>query len=266
MRRRRTGILTLLLRMGINLGDIIVEPDGDIYGDGVNVAARLEQLASPGGLCISGSVYEHAEGKVSVLFESRGEQQVKNIARPVRVYVLAGAPRASTSRSRFRSPTTLNRRPALHEHEWRSRAGPLADGVVEESSRRCHVRSFFVISRNSSFTTKDGRSIRAKSVGNSACDTWSRAVSGNPVSRLRIVAQLIDATSGNQVWGERYEGDASDIFDLQDHVTEAVVGASSRVYRQRNRAREAQATRKPHRLRSDHARASGDLVAGLRNH
>jgi adenylate cyclase len=81
----------LLLRMGINLGDIIIEPDGDIYGDGVNVAARLEQLAEPGGVCISGSVHEHAEGKVGVRFESRGEQHVKNIDRLVRVYALAGA-------------------------------------------------------------------------------------------------------------------------------------------------------------------------------
>ena len=93
--RRRTkanGGSDLLLRMGINLGDIIVEPDGDIYGDGVNVAARLEQLAEPGGVCISGSVHEHArrQGR-PVQFESRGEQQVKNIARPVRVYALAGA-------------------------------------------------------------------------------------------------------------------------------------------------------------------------------
>src|SRR4051794_5129616 len=76
----------LLLRIGINLGDIIIETDGDIYGDGVNVAARLEQLAEPGGICVSGSVHEHVEGKVTVQFESRGEQQVKNIARPVKIY------------------------------------------------------------------------------------------------------------------------------------------------------------------------------------
>src|SRR5215216_5027509 len=78
----------LLLRMGINLGDIIVEPDGDIYGEGVNVAARLEQMADPGGICVSGSVHEHAEGKVPVVFENKGEQQVKNINRPVRIYAL----------------------------------------------------------------------------------------------------------------------------------------------------------------------------------
>ena len=91
---KANGGSDLLLRMGINLGDIIVEPDGDIYGDGVNVAARLEELADPGGVCVSGAVHEHAEGKVGVQFESRGEQQVKNIARPVRVYALAGTARS----------------------------------------------------------------------------------------------------------------------------------------------------------------------------
>ena len=97
----------LQLRIGINLGDIIIEDDGDVFGDGVNVAARLEQMADPGGVLISGKIYEEIEGKIERKFESRGEQQVKNLARPVRVYALAGAtPADGQSQSRCRSPTS----------------------------------------------------------------------------------------------------------------------------------------------------------------
>ena len=217
----------LLLRMGINLGDIIIEADGDIYGDGVNVAARLEQIAEPGGLAISGPVHDQVEGKVPVSFESRGEQQFKNIARPVRVYALSGnAPKVSEPK-----PLPLPDKPSIAVLPFTNMSGDpeqghVADGVVEEIiAALSRVRSFFVISRNSSFTYRE-RSVDPRQVSR---ELGVRYVVEGSVrksgSRLRIVAQLIDATTGNHIWGERYQGDASDIFDLQDRVTEAVVGA-----------------------------------------
>jgi adenylate cyclase len=160
------GASDLLLRMGINLGDIIVEPDGDIYGDGVNVAARLEHLAEPGGLCISGSVHEHAEGRVAVQFESRGEQQVKNITKPVRVYALAGAyPSLHEPK-----PLTLPDRPSIAVLPFTNMSGDpeqdyFADGVVEDIiTALSRFKWLFVIARNSSFTYK-GRAVDIKQVG-----------------------------------------------------------------------------------------------------
>jgi adenylate cyclase len=217
----------LLLRMGINLGDIIIEADGDIYGEGVNIAARLEQMAEPGSIWLSEEIHRHVSGKIDRSFQERGEQQVKNIARPVRVYSLGGALQAKNEPK----PLPLPDRPSIAVLPFTNMSGDpeqghVADGIVEEIiAALSRVRSFFVISRNSSFTYK-GRAIDPRQVSR---ELGVRYVVEGSVrksgSRLRIVAQLIDATSGNQVWGERYEGDASDIFDLQDHVTEAVVGA-----------------------------------------
>ena len=113
-----------MLRIGINLGDIIIEDDGDVFGDGVNVAARLEQMADPGGSALSGKIYEEVEGKIDRTFESRGEQQVKNSARPVRVYALAGSDASEREPDPLLLPgQTFNRCPAVHEHERRPRTG-----------------------------------------------------------------------------------------------------------------------------------------------
>ena len=225
------GASDLIVRMGINLGDIIVEPDGDIYGEGVNVAARLEQLAEPGSIWLSEEIHRHVSGKIDRSFQERGEQQVKNIARPVRVYSLGGALQAKNEPK----PLPLPDRPSIAVLPFTNMSGDpeqghVADGIVEEIiAALSRVRSFFVISRNSSFTYK-GRAIDPRQVSR---ELGVRYVVEGSVrksgSRLRIVAQLIDATSGNQVWGERYEGDASDIFDLQDHVTELSLARWSRV-------------------------------------
>src|SRR5215217_3421892 len=154
------------LRIGINLGDIIIEDDGDVLGDGVNVAARLEQMADPGGVLISGKIYDEIEGKIDRVFEDRGEQQVKNIARPVRVYALAGA---APSRS-VPKPLTLPDKPSIavlpftnmsddRETDW------FADGVVEDIiTDLTRLKSLFVIARNSFFTYK-GRAVDVKQVG-----------------------------------------------------------------------------------------------------
>jgi adenylate cyclase len=217
----------VLLRIGVNLGDIVAHPEGDLYGDGVNVAVRLEGIADPGGIVISAKVHDELQGKLALSFEDRGEQQVKNIARPVRVYALTGA---APSRSEPKA-LPLPDKPSIAVLPFANMSGDpdqghVADGVVEEIiAALSRVRSFFVISRNSTFTYK-GRSVDPRQVSR---ELGVRYVVEGSVRksgrRLRIVAQLIDATTGNHVWGERYEGDASDIFDLQDRVTEAVVGA-----------------------------------------
>jgi adenylate cyclase len=217
----------LLLRMGINLGDIIVEPDGDIYGEGVNVAARLEQLAEPGGLCIAGSVQEHAEGKVGVQFESRGEQQVKNIARPVRVYAFAGTAQKVSEPK----PLPLPDKPSIAVLPFTNMSGDpeqeyFADGVVEDIiTALSRVRWLFVIARNSSFTYK-GHAVDVKQVGRELGVRYvlegSIRKAGN---RLRITGQLVEAETGTHLWADRFDGALEDVFDVQDRVTENVVGA-----------------------------------------
>jgi adenylate cyclase len=151
------------LRVGVNLGDIIIEEDGDVLGEGVNIAARLEQMADPGGVLVSGKIYEEVEGKIDRCFESRGEQQVRNIVRPVRVYALAGAGTQPLSK-----PLPLPDRPSIAVLPFTNMSGDpeqqfLADGMVEEIiSALSRVRSFFVISRNSTFTYK-GRAVDPRS-------------------------------------------------------------------------------------------------------
>jgi adenylate cyclase len=217
----------LLLRMGLNLGDIIMEPGGDIYGDGVNVAARLEQMAEPGGICISGAIHDHIEGKVDRTFESRGEQQVKNIARPVRVYALAGV--KTTNREPKALP--LPDKPSIAVLPFTNMSGDpeqeyFADGIVEDIiTALSRIKWFFVIARNSSFTYK-GRAVDVKQVGRELGVRYvlegSIRRAGN---RIRINGQLIDAGTGHHVWADRYEGNLEDVFDLQDQITERVVGS-----------------------------------------
>ena len=220
----------LQLRIGINLGDIMIEEDGDVYGDGVNIAARLEQLAEPGGISISGKVYEEVRDKLPYSFEDQGEQQVKNIARPVRVYSLRAAP-TGTGRLQQRSALPLPDRPSLAVLPFTNMSGDpeqeyFADGVVEEIiTALSRVRWFFVIARNSSFTYK-GRSVDIRQVGRELGVRYvlegSIRKAGN---RVRITGQLIEAASGRHVWADRFDGELADIFDLQDRITESVVGA-----------------------------------------
>ncbi len=218
------------LRIGINLGDIIVE-GSDIYGGGVNVAARLEELAEPGGICLSGDAYRQAKGKIEAEFEDMGEQNLKNVAEPVRVYHIAG------ERSVMGAPTTtatalaLPDKPSIAVLPFTNMSGEpeqefFADGISEDIiTALSKISKLFVIARNSTFTYK-GRAVDVKQVGREQGVQYvlegSVRRSGN---RLRITAQLIDATTGHHVWAQRYDRVVRDLFDLQDEITREVTSA-----------------------------------------
>jgi len=213
-------------RLGLHQGDIIIDGD-DIFGDGVNVAARLEGLAEPGGICMSGRVQEDARGKLDVAFEDAGEQQLKNIERPVRVYrVRLGGAAASP-----RPALPLPGKPSIAVLPFQNMSGDpeqdyFADGIVEEIiTALSRFRQLFVIARNSSFTYK-GRAVDVKQVSR---ELGVRYVLEGGVrraaNRVRITAQLIDAATGAHLWADRFDGGLEDIFDLQDEVTTNVVGA-----------------------------------------
>jgi adenylate cyclase len=212
-------------RIGINMGDIVVE-DGDIFGDGVNVAARLEVLAAPGGICVSARVQEDAVGKLDLAFEDMGEQQLKNIARPVRAY---GVATSSVSATAQETPAlALPDKPSVAVLPFNNMSGDpeqefLADGIAEDIiTALSRYPSLFVIARNSCFTYK-GRAVDVKQVGRELGVRYvlegSLRKSGN---RIRVTAQLVEAESGNHVWAERYDRDLADIFAVQDETTEAV--------------------------------------------
>jgi adenylate cyclase len=231
MDRRNTGVASdnrIELRIGINVGDIVVE-DGDIFGDGVNVAARLEALAEPGGICVSARVQEDAAGKLDLVFEDIGEQQLKNIARPVRAYRVVTATRPATPQPGADPP--LPDKPSIAVLPFQNMSGDpdqefFADGITEDiTTGLSKVRWFFVIARNSSFTYK-GRAIDVKQVGRELGVRYVLEGSvRKSVNRARITAQLIDATIGSHVWAERYDRELADIFAVQDEITERVVGA-----------------------------------------
>jgi len=213
-------------RVGINVGDIIIDGD-DIYGDGVNVAARLEGLAEPGGICVSARVQEDARGKLELAFEDMGEQQLKNIDRPVRVY----RANLSTVVAGTRPTLALPDKPSIAVLPFQNMSGDpeqeyFADGMVEEIiTALSRFRQLFVIARNSSFTYK-GRAVDVKQVGR---ELGVRYVLEGSVrkaaNRVRITGQLVDASTGAHLWADRFDGGLEDIFDLQDRVTASVVGA-----------------------------------------
>ena len=214
-------------RIGINVGDIIIE-DEDIFGDGVNIAARLEALAEPGGICVSGRVEEDVHGKLDTAFEDIGEQQLKNIARPVRVY---RARPGGTVNAPAHPVLSLPDKPSIVVLPFQNMSGDpeqeyFADGVVEEiTTALSRFKTVFVIARNSSFTYK-GKAADVKQIGR---ELGVRYVLEGSVrkaaNRVRITAQLIDAASGVHLWADRFDGAVEDIFDLQDQVTTSVVGA-----------------------------------------
>jgi adenylate cyclase len=222
------GDAVMALRIGINLGDVIIE-DGDIYGDGVNLAARMEGLAEPGGICLSATVHEQVRHKLDFAFEDLGEQSVKNIGEPVRVYrIVSGA-----GRSVPREPS-LPDKPSIAVLPFDNMSGDpeqdyLADGISEDLiTALSKIRWFFVIARNSTFTYKsqavDVTKV-AKYLGVRYVIESSVRKAGN---RVRITAQLIDAATGKHVWAERYDRDLSDIFELQDEMTQTSSGPWSR--------------------------------------
>jgi len=212
-------------RIGINVGDIVVE-DGDIFGDGVNVAARLEALAEPGGICVSARVQEDAAGKVDLAFEDLGEQALKNIARPIRAYRIATDAVSATVRQT--SALALPDKPSIAVLPFANMSGDpeqeyFADGMVEEIiTALSRIKWLFVIARNSTFTYK-GQAIDVKQVGR---ELGVRYVLEGSVrkagGRVRITAQLIDAVNGTHLWADRFDGSLEDIFDLQDKVAFSV--------------------------------------------
>ena len=218
-------------RIGINVGDIISDAN-DIYGDGVNVAARLEALAEPGGICVSRNVHDQVRDKLSFGFEDMGEQTVKNIARPVGVHrvVVGSGHRQAASRSPERE-LVLPDRPSIAVLPFQNMSGDpeqeyFTDGIVEDIiTALSRIRWLFVIARNSSFTYK-GRTVDVKQVGR---ELGVRYVLEGSVrkagSRLRITGQLVDAATGAHLWADRFDGSLEDVFELQDHVTSSVIGA-----------------------------------------
>jgi adenylate cyclase len=212
-------------RVGIHQGDIVVE-DQDIFGDGVNVAARLESLAEPGGICVSGRVQEDARGKLDIAFEDAGDQQLKNIERPVRIYRVLSNAAAGSSRPALPLPG----KPSIAVLPFQNMSGDpeqeyFADGMVEEIiTALSRFRQLFVIARNSTFTYK-GQAADVKQVSR---ELGVRYVLEGSVrkggNRVRVTAQLIDAASSAHVWAERYDRDASDVFAVQDEITASVAG------------------------------------------
>jgi adenylate cyclase len=215
--------------MGINVGDIIIE-DGDIFGDGVNIAARLEALAAPGGICLSAAAHEQVRDRLDLAFEDLGEQQVKNIARPVRTYrvVLGASSRAALP---VAAPLPLPDKPSLAVLPFQNMTGDaeqeyFVDGMVEEiTTAIARLPWLFVIARNSAFTYK-GKPVDVKRV---ARELGVRYVLEGSVrkagNRVRITGQLIDATTGVHIWADRFDGALDDIFELQDQVASNVAGA-----------------------------------------
>ena len=217
-------------RIGINLGDVIVE-EHDIFGDGVNIAARLETLAEPGGICISRVVRDQVRDRLDYTFEDLGEQQVKNIARPVRVYrVRDHAVPSGQSSPPSPQQLALPEKPSIAVLPFQNMSGDpeqeyFADGMVEEIiTALSRIRWLFVIARNSSFTYKD-QSPDVKQVGRELGVRYLLEGSVRKVGqRVRITGQLIDAITGTHLWGDRFDGTLEDIFELQDKVALSVAG------------------------------------------
>ena len=225
----------ILFRIGINVGDIIIDSN-DIYGDGVNVAARLEALCDPGGIVVSNVVYDQVRDKLSFSFEDMGEQSVKNIARPVGMHRIhigqePEGRSARASAARVSSDAIDSARPTIAVLPFANMSGDpeqeyFADGISEDIiTGLSKLRWFFVIARNSSFTYK-GKAVDVKRI---ARELNVRYVLEGSVrkggSRVRITAQLIDASTGNHLWAEHYDGDLQDVFALQDEITRKVVAA-----------------------------------------
>ncbi|MFQ5954413.1 MAG: tetratricopeptide repeat protein [Kiloniellales bacterium] len=219
-------------RIGINLGDVIVEGD-DIYGEGVNVAARLQELAEPGCVCISGVVYEQVQGKLDLAFEDLGQQTVKNIAKPVRVYRLNPGAVAAAGKAGPESPPALELpdKPSIAVLPFVNMSGDpeqefFADGIAEDLiTALSRFRWFFVISRNSSFTYK-GMAVDVKRVARELGVRYMLEGSvRRAANRVRITAQLIDAIGDRHVWAERYDRELDDIFAVQDEITGNIVAS-----------------------------------------
>ncbi|MDR3485663.1 MAG: adenylate/guanylate cyclase domain-containing protein [Bradyrhizobium sp.] len=222
------------LRIGIHIGDIIID-DNDIFGDGVNIAARLEGVAEPGGVCISDDAQRQIRGKVDMTFDDIGPKNLKNIAEPVRAWRLRlngdGTKVLIKSRSESVSPLALPDKPSIAVLAFQNMSGDpdqeyFADGIVEDIiTALARMPWFFVVARNSSFTYKS-RAVDLKQVGR---DLGVRYILEGSVrsagNRVRVTGQLIDAITGTHLWAERFDGNLKDVFDLQDQITSSIVAA-----------------------------------------
>ncbi|RWE57334.1 adenylate/guanylate cyclase domain-containing protein [Mesorhizobium sp.] len=221
--------LQIVLRIGVNLGDVMVE-GSDLYGDGVNIASRLETIAEPGGILISGTVYDHVRNKINVGFDDLGAQTLKNIAVPVRIYRVSSMPPVviSTSKAITDKPSiaVLPFTNMSSDPEQEYFADGLAEDLITDLSK---VPGLLVIARNSTFAYK-GKSVDIRSV---ARDLSVRFVLEGSVrrekARVRINAQLIDATDSSHLWADRFDRDLADVFLLQDEVVSTIVSALSGV-------------------------------------
>jgi adenylate cyclase len=212
------------LRIGINVGDIIID-EGDIYGDGVNIAARVETLASPGEICLSDNAYQQIKGKLALVVGDMGERQLKNIAQSVRIYGIR------LDRAADRPALALPDRPSIAVLPFANMSGDaeqeyFSDGLSEDLiTDLSKVSGLFVIARNSSFSYK-GRSVKVQEIGR---DLGVRFVLEGGIrkagNRVRITAQLIDAGTGGHLWAERFDRELTDIFSTQDEVVEKIVAA-----------------------------------------
>jgi adenylate cyclase len=234
MAERNAGVPAdrrIAYRIGINVGDIIID-DGDIFGDGVNIAARLEALAESGGICASQVVHDQVRDKLDFIFEDMGEQQVKNIARPVRALriLLDEAQRSSEPRA-AESARALSDKPSIAVLPFQNMSGDpdqeyFVDGIVEDIiTGLSRMKWLFVTARNSSFTYK-GRAVDVIKVGRELGVRYVLEGSLRKAGeRVRVSAQLIETATGSHVWAERYDYPVGDIFALQDEITLSVVGA-----------------------------------------
>jgi len=223
------------LRIGIHVGDIIID-DNDIFGDGVNIAARLEGIADPGGICMSDDAYRQVRGKVESACDDLGLQTLKNIAEPMRAWRVQlgghGAAKARPVSPAGQAPMlALPDKPSIAVLPFQNMSGDpeqeyFADGMVEDIiTALSHFRNLFVIARNSSFTYK-GRSVDVKQVGRELGVRYVLEGSVRKAAgKVRITGQLIDAASGAHLWADRFDGSIDDIFELQDQVTSSVVNA-----------------------------------------
>ena len=224
----------IAFRVGINIGDVIIEPD-DIFGDGVNIAARLQSIAKPGGVCISGATYDQVRKVLPMTFVDLGVQQVKNIQEPIRAYQVVvpseGREAADANAVETESLPPLPDRPSIAVLPFQNMSGDpeqeyFADGMVEEIiTALSRFKWLFVIARNSSFTFK-GKAVDIKEVGRRLGVRYVLEGSVRKAAgKVRITGQLIDAMTGAHIWADRFERDLTDVFALQDEVTVAVVSA-----------------------------------------
>jgi adenylate cyclase len=216
----------IVWRLGLNLGDVVVE-GGDVHGDGVNVAARLEALAEPGTVCVSAAARDQLQGKLELAFEDLGEQALKNIARPVRVYRLAARATAEPARPALPLPD----KPSLVVLPFQNMSGDaeqeyFADGMTEEIiSGLSRLRSLFVIARNSSFALK-GAKLDMKQIGRELGVRYALEGSVRRAgNQVRIAAQLTEIAECKQLWADRFDGTLQDVFKLQDDVAARVISS-----------------------------------------